>query len=1091
MTAEAGYPNKDALSSALDIYLDAMRPFIVRCMRRISGKRVEDAITDVLNDRRRNEFQREVSRGTSVAGAIEVGDFPHLVSRYWRDVFGSEFDDDRAALNRLWSAAEARNRAAHRLEGDIDTDYVLTRLHDVTDVLERIKAHDAASAVQSVRTSLQREPAPSPAAPRPVTAGSDAKPNGLKPWREVARPNTDVTDNTFREAEFAADLQQVHDGRAADEYGNPVSFFERTHLTPGMRTLLENALQRVSGAGGDPVIQAKTGFGGGKTHSLIALYHVAQNTGALTGSDNPVLSEIRDLVQRAGLDLDAAQATKVAVLDCTHLSPTSNAVTNVGDPRNTLWGELAYQLGGQDAYEIVGAAAREGTAPGGGELDELLDRHGPCVILIDELVAYARNVRGGGRDSLYTFVHNLTIAVRRSTNAVLVITLPEHDAEAGDDTGAAALAVLDGILGRIEAVWEPLAVGEAFEVVRRRLFAKIDENERDRTCETFSRMYRRSPGEYPQGVSEQRYLQRMKECYPIHPEIFDRLYEDWSSIPRFQRTRGVLRMMANCISRLYRDDAGPLIMPGSLPFADNALSAEFKVLQPGQWDPVLTEVDSINSRADAIDSDQQRFGEVGGAARRIARTIFLGSAPSGAVRGITEHSIHLGVVQPGHGISVYNEALARMAGELHYLYAGDGRYWFHAEENLNKVAIDRQAEVSDPEVFEHIVVELQNAIGRPPGVIVCPQGSIEVPDDSVVWLVVLPPDKPLPSRTSEADAAGAAALDMLLQRGGAKREHANALLFLAAKSDDLRALKSSVRTYLAWDSIVNGDRKILNLTGERLAQARASLTSARAGMESALIRAWRHALAPAQTNPQVAKYQLTVHETAADRSGEIISAALDKLVNEEALVDGMSPAALTNVLDKHVWAKSEQHHVALSDLQAMFTSYVYLPRLRNADVLSEAVSRGVEDGAFGYADGYADASYAGLRWREPLGVLPARGRGLLVKPEIAAELSTSEQSDEEDVSANDSGSAVDEPQPEDAPRRPVRVTASATMQDDISLDQVRKLQDAIIRSLHEDGGEITIQITIEANKAGGFSEHVERIVRENGPLLGVDIDVSD
>ncbi len=217
----------------------------------------------------------------------------------------------------------------------------------------------------------------------------------------------------------------------------------------------------------------------------------------------------------------------------------------------------------------------------------------------------------------------MTQSVRRSGTVSLVITLPQSRVEAGGAVGAEALDRLgsllerveteeddpevpdrlDSLMGRIEAVWEPLAVNEAFEVVRRRLFDEIaDPAARDQTCEAFVRMYSHDRAEYPQGVTERNYLERVKACYPIHPEIFDRLYSDWSSIPGFQRTRGVLRMMADCVSRLYlSSDPSPLIMPGNLPFSDERLANEFNRLLPGEWGPVLSEVDSDNSRTDNID----------------------------------------------------------------------------------------------------------------------------------------------------------------------------------------------------------------------------------------------------------------------------------------------------------------------------------------------------------------------------------------------------------------------------------------------------------------------------------------------------------
>ena len=592
--------------------------------------------------------------------------------------------------------------------------------------------------------------------------------NNLTPWRDVIRPNNDVALGTFQEAEFAADLQQVHDGRAdATGYGNPVSFFNQTYITPGIRTLLVNTLRRLGAKGGDPVIQTQTGFGGGKTHSLIALYHLVKNSDALINpppdreEHKRTSDEIKDIMQEAEWEPTAGLRPRVAVLDGTFLAETDLTVTKeAGDPLNTLWGVMAYQLGGQEAYEIIGAAARGGTAPGGNQLDRLLEHIGPCVILMDELVAYVRNA-GDAQDNIYTFIQNLTQSVRRIRDTALVVTLPESVVEAGAEGGAEVFSRLEGILRRIDAKREPLEIDEAFEVVRRRLFGRVrNEAARDQVCETFSRMYANSRRDYPQEVSEPGYLERMKACYPIHPEIFDRLYSDWSSISGFQRTRGVLRMMANCISRLYvRGDASPLIMPANLTLDDPALASEFLPLLDGEWYPVLSEVDSDGSRTDNIDKNRQRFVDVGGAARRIARTIFLGSASSGAVRGIDDRQIRLGAVLPGQGVSVYNDALGRMNGALYYLYNSDNRYYFHAEENLNKVATDRADALSDREVDDWIIDQLQELVrsGRRQraDVVVCPESSDDVKDSDTTQLVILPPSKAFPNRSRENDEAAA------------------------------------------------------------------------------------------------------------------------------------------------------------------------------------------------------------------------------------------------------------------------------------------------------------------------------------------------
>ena len=1101
-------PNRDALNKVLDIYRDAMRPFIVRSLKRVRGQQVEEVIRNALNDRQAEQFSQNLSKnGRDAAASIDIGDFPHLISRKWNEVFQQPFGDERGVQNALWLIKEARDKAAHPGPQDLDTEFVRTHLFLIADVIGKINAPKQKQAVETIRDQLaspssQRE---TPAQSQPATPSSRLT-SDLAPWRQVIRPNPDVALGTFQEAEFAADLQQVHDGRAdATQYGNPVSFFNHTYITPGIRTLLVNTLQRLSGNGGDPVIQTKTGFGGGKTHSLIALYHLVSSTDALTnpsgnGQSAQTHNEIRGIIEEAGLDPTKGVQARVAVLDGTHLATTDAAKTPNGGPLNTLWGMMAYQLGGQAAYDLVGQAARQGTAPGGAQLDELFAHIGPCVILIDELVAYVRNA-GNAQDSILTFVQALTQAVRKNSNTALVVTLPESSVEAGSEAGIKALSQLEHFLGRIETVWEPLETNEAFEVVRRRLFGNdIDEAERDRTCQAFAAMYSRARNEYPRAVGEHHYLERLRACYPIHPEIFDRLYLDWSSIAQFQRTRGVLRMMANCVSRLYLDnDSSPLIMPANLTLSDTALANEFVRLLGSQWGPVLSEVDSNNSRTDNMDRASQRFSEVGGAARRIARTIFLGSSGSGAVKGIDARQIRLGVVQPKHGVSVYNDALGQISGDLYYLYSSEGRYYFHAEENLNKVATDRAAALSGRDINDHIVAQLQEAVGRRSDVIVCPADSRAVPDADAVRLVLLLPDRSLPSRASEKDDAEPAVQQMLQYCGDSLRVRRNTLLFLAARKDEVRDLNNRVKRFLAWHSIVNGERRIENLSGDRLKQAQSSLRAAEAEVRTALVGAYRWAIAPVQDDPQKAEYRLAVSQVGAT-DGEIIDNAFGKFIGDEALVEHISPSALATLLKQYVWNNpNHQDHISIDGLWDMMTRYVYMHRLRSRAVLQRCIEQGVPDGAFGYAESYDGEQYEGMRFREPIGsaALSAgeRSATLLVNPEMAALVveeggETPEDlepsTDDTDPDTDKSTTIVDSGTPTPAPHGPTRIVASKTTANDVSLDDISQLREEIIRILRDGGGAVTVTITIAADKADGFSESTARAVRENSVQLGLN-----
>ena len=567
----------------------------------------------------------------------------------------------------------------------------------------------------------------------------------LKPWREIAVPHEDVLKGTFQQAEFAADLSRVHDGTATPEYQNPALFFQRTFITEGMRLLLDSVVKRLSGKGGDPVIQLQTAFGGGKTHTMLAVYHLAK--GDAQASDLPGVPAI----------LDAAGVTelpraRIAVLDGIKSSP-NQPVMRDGQAIRTLWGDLAWQLGKAEAYALVADADSSGTSPGKSVLETLLSRYAPCVILIDELVAYVRQfeegktLTGGSFDSNLSFVQALTEALKAVPTAVLLASLPESDKEAGSQRGIKALASLSHYFGRIQALWKPVGTEEAFEIVRRRLFSNInDKLAAESVCQAFADFYTDNSDDFPRETQESRYFDRLMHAYPIHPEVFDRLYEDWSTLDNFQRTRGVLKLMAKVIHRLWKDnDKDPLIMPGSFPLQDAETRNDLIYYLPQGWDPVVErDVDGERAETTEIENRDTRLGSVQ-ACRRAARTIFLGSAPtttSQVVRGLELERIVLGVAQPGQHVGIYKDALRRLSDRLHYLNSGNNRFWFDTRPNLRREMEERKRRFQDKEdVFPAIRDRVQKsfATGVFGGIHVF-TASGDVPDDWQLRLVVLPPD---------------------------------------------------------------------------------------------------------------------------------------------------------------------------------------------------------------------------------------------------------------------------------------------------------------------------------------------------------------
>jgi uncharacterized protein len=794
----------------------------------------------------------------------------------------------------------------------------------------------------------------------------------MKPWREVAVPHPDVLEGTFQQSEFAADITAVSTGKASREYQDAAAFFDRTFITEGMALLLIQVAQRLAGKGGEPVVQLQTAFGGGKTHTMLAVYHLATRKGALSE-----LSGIPALVDRAGL-MDVPQA-RVAVIDGNAHAP-GQPWKRGSQSIKTLWGELAWQLGGAEAFSLVAEADATGTSPGKDVLRTLLEKYAPCVVLIDELVAYIRQfpesqaLSGGSYDSNLSFVQALTEAAKLVPRAIVLASLPESDVEAGSRRGVAALRALEKTFGRVQALWKPVATEEAFEIVRRRLFEPVrDEKTREAVCRAFADLYIAEGVKLPAETQERRYYDRLLHAYPIHPEVFDRLYEDWTTIDGFQRTRGVLKLMAKVIYRLWKDDNKDLlIMPGSLPLHDGSSRNELTYYLPAGWDAVIErDIDGERAETTALESREPRFGQVG-AARRIARTIFLGSAPSSVVskvtvRGLDRARIILGCLQPGQTLSVYADALSRLADRLHYLNAsGDKsqdatRFWFDTRANLRREMEDRKRRFDDKtEVRGKIAEALKKTVGSASffdGVhIFTPHADI--PDDSALRLVVLPPEAWYTKE--ETRLAFDAALEIIAKNGSRPRYRSNRLILLAADHGAQSRLNDVARVVLAWASIVDDVKEgRLNIDLLQKSQAEKELKSAEEVLPRAVRECYKWLLCPMQdapTDPKLGLEAFALNTTGGSAGAEIERVCIDN----ELVIGTWSPIHLRAKLKELYW-KGGQNAVSVSSFFEDTLRYLYMPRLKTKDVLAQAIRAGAAStDFFGTAYGEASGKYEGF-----------------------------------------------------------------------------------------------------------------------------------
>lgn len=1016
----------------------------------------------------------------------------------FRDVLG------HAERSYVSEVREFRNAWAH--QSTFSTDDAERALDSIRRLLLAVSAGDEALEVDKMRQELRRTQFAEQARQtqrKAAVAPVEGQPTGgLKPWREVVTPHPDVASGRYQQAEFAADLHQVWRDEASDEYNDPVEFFRRTFLTDGLRDLLLNAIRRFRKEGGDPVVELQTNFGGGKTHSLIALYHLA------AGYPPHELTGVEAMLAEASLE--APPPANTAVLVGQMISPGVAYDKGSGITVQTLWGELAWQLGGADGYEMVSESDRTGTSPGAALVD-LLRAYSPCLVLIDEWVAYARQLYGvdglpaGSFDAQFTFAQALAEASRAVEGALLVVSIPASDIEVGGEGGKAALERLKNVIGRMESSWRPASAEEGFEIVRRRLFDDLPTGsapDRDVVVKAFGNLYRSQRGEFPSECGEGDYERRLTAAYPIHPEMFDRLYGEWSTLDKFQRTRGVLRLMAAVIHELWeRNDGSLLVMPATIPIDAPSVSSELtRYLEEG-WTPVIeSDIDGPNALPLRLDRENPNLGRYS-ATRRVARTIYLGSAPiqQTANRGVDDRTIKLGCVQPGESPATFGDALRRLTDHATYLYVDGQRYWYSLQPSVTRLAQDRAAshfadEDVDEEVRKRLVVATRaGQRGDFANVHPAPRSPVEVPDEQEVRLVVLGPEHPHSGKSADSPARVAAQV-LLDKRAAGDRLHRNMLVFLAPDQARLAELRQAVREFLAWKSI-EAEKEALNLDNFQSKQAETKRIQFDEAVEQRIGETFAWVLVPSQTP---AEPSVTWEESRVSGPDALAVRVGKKLLSDEALITAYSGARLRMDLERVPLWRGD--HVGLKQLWSDYTQYLYLPRLKDSAVLLDAVRSGVAlltwaPDTFAYASAVDEETgrYSGLVGGQHAAVM-LDPTSVLVRPDVAARQLAAERSITQAPS-----SELDEPPGEATalggraggggapPSRPRRFYGRISLEPVRMLRDLSDIADAIVGQLGKADADVTITVEVEATSDEGFSEDVRRTVSENARTLKFEI----
>jgi len=804
----------------------------------------------------------------------------------------------------------------------------------------------------------------------------------LKPWYKIVTPREDLREGQpLDAAEFAVHLDQVRDGRAPEDYQNPARFFDRTYLTANLTDLAAQVLRRLSGRRSETsaVFNLATQFGGGKTHALTLLYHLAQGGSPAQGRSSAQGSQaaqywtgVSRLLDKAGLKTLPQAA--VAVFVGTEFDSLTGRGGKDGTPlRRTPWGEIAYQLGGAEALAVLAEHEAQFIEPKGDVIRDFLPKDRPVLILMDEIINYVSTYRSlGYHNRLYNFIQSLSETARGQDNVVLVVSIPASELEytSADEADEQRFKKMLDRLGKAIMI---SAEYETAEIIRRRLFEwdmrALNQDGRvmlpqdaHQACREYADWVLDHRLQLPDWFNMDTGYEAFQAAYPFHPTVLSVFERKWQVLPRFQRTRGILRLLALWVSRAYRDGyqgahRDPLIGLGAAPLDDpNFRAAVFEQLGESRLEGAVTTDICGKKDSHAVRLDDEAVETIRKARlhRKAANAIFFESNGGQARGEATAAEIRLGVGEPDLDIGNAETVLEALRASCYYLTVEGNRYRFSTTPNLNKLLADRRANVQDAKIDDQVRTEVQKVFAAGSGVerVYFPEQSSQISDRAVLTLAVLPPEQTLQDENTLRMVER-----MTREAGTSGRTFKSALLWMVAESN--ASLRDEARQLLAWELIDDEYQQgQLRLDEVQARQLRENLAKAKRDLKESVWRSYNNLLLLGKDN-QLRTINLgLVHSSIAD---SLVSLVLNRLRQDGEIEDSISP----NFLVRNWPAFAEWSTKSVRD--AFFASPQF-PRLSKADAIKDTIARGVSAGVLAYVGKAPDGRYQPFIYQESLSV---------------------------------------------------------------------------------------------------------------------------
>jgi hypothetical protein len=601
----------------------------------------------------------------------------------------------------------------------------------------------------------------------------------MKPWYEITTPRPMIRSGYISESTFIADLLDIVHGEAPPNYQDPQLFFKSTYLTKGLYNLLVDVKGKLYEGQGSSIIKLQTAFGGGKTHALIVIYHYVKH-GDKIAEYLPNIAPIN---------------AKIATIGGTHLNPIEGK-KNDNVHIHTIWGDIAFQLGGLNGYKEFETNDINRISPGKEKIKKFLLKHEPFLLLIDELVEYLNKALGIsinesnlGTQTL-SFIQELTEALVTITRGLLVITLPFHQYEDYSETTRNTLDQVNHILGRLETTETPIEREEFYPLVTKRLIEEVISNEeRDKIISHYIQLYRSHRTDFPERIMSPDYVNRMKEAYPFHPEFLDLLFDNWRTFPTFQGTRAILRILSRVLSHLWSSkEQLDLITPSDVPFQNAPIRNEFLQHLDSQYTHILNEemLGSL-SRVGILDQQHPEWDEL---ASKVSKSIFLASFTKNEdLKGIALPTLRIYLIRPDFHISLIHEIVNHIHKNLWYIHFQKSRFFFsqtpnlnHEIENLKLVFQEKYDLYLQKEIEKHLGIDIETTLW--------PSSSKDIPDNQNFKIIIIHPSTDY-KRLEE----------WFQRKGKTFRLNKNTMIFALPKRSHLAPLRDIILTKLSLNEL--------------------------------------------------------------------------------------------------------------------------------------------------------------------------------------------------------------------------------------------------------------------------------------------------